>query len=458
MPCWALFYHRKVSEVNGFAVQHDAVARVVVRVKLLNGLFSMEKLEREADVIDLSLFVCLHRSQALHNMGALLLPLPHASSPTLRLAHATPAQKLVQALETSAVWRGPLSVAAYLRREKYLANQALTVNLGITHWVLVDSAEPEGSRRVLCSCESIRKRAIVARGGKAKDAISHCVTNVFCPPQHSRRGYARRMMKELGSVLGTYQTEETAMESLFSALWSDIGKIFYAEHGWEPFPSSHICIPAVQSPAPVSFGTRLPRRLKLLRASDIESLCAADEEGLRKALSARPASSPPAICLVPDHQIMSWHHAREDFIATELHGRAPEIKGALVSGSAPGQRAWCYWTLMWHHDPSSHQNGPPNNDNNNNTLHLLRLVVEKADVQSIEALLRAAQLYAGLWKMGSVQFWNPTPKTVEAARRIDIDAQVVDRDEQSISSVKWFGSDEDKVGMEWVGNEKYAWC
>jgi len=400
-------------------------------------------------------------------MGALFLPLPNASSPTLRLTHATPTQKLLQSLENSAVWRGPLSVAAYLRREKYLENQPLTTSRGITHWVLIDSAEPESPRRrVLCSCQTIRKRALVVREGQTQDTIAHCVTNVFCPSQHSRRGYATRMMKELGNVLGTYQTEESSARSLvFSALWSDIGKKFYAEHGWEPFPSSHISIPAV-SPLPTRGLYSQKHKLKLLRASDIGSLCAADEQNLRKALAVRPPDSPPAICLVPDHATISWHHAREDFIATELYSRTSEIKGALVSGPEPGQRAWCYWTLSWPGDPHGHHDDLHNHVHgrddgkscNPNTLHILRLAFENANAQSIEMLLRAAQRYAGLWNMGSVQFWNPSPEAAEAARRIDLGVQVVDREEQSIASIKWFGPDGDRVGMEWLGNEKYAWC
>lgn len=169
--------------------------------------------------------------------------LPDASSPALQLAHPTSLQKYQQTLRNSAVWRGVLSKEAYLRREEYLANQTLTINSGITHWVLVDIVEPVESRRVLCSCESICKRALVAQDGVVRDAISHCVSNVFSPPEDRGRGYAARMMKELGNVLKTYQTGRDTLENRFSTLWFDIGKTFYARHGWKAFSSSHICIP-----------------------------------------------------------------------------------------------------------------------------------------------------------------------------------------------------------------------
>lgn len=377
-----------------------------------------------------------------------------------------------------------------MRREEYLSNQALTANSGITHWILVNIAESEYPRRVLCGCESIRKRAIVVQYGQIKEVISHSVTNVFCPPEHGGRGYAKRMMRELSSALRTHQTEGATIESPFSTLWSDIGGEFYSNLGWKAFASSQICIPSATSTlAPPGLS-----KVKLLRATDLVPLCDADERGLRKALMDRPASSHPAVSLLPDFPTISWHHAREDFIGTELHGRTPEVKGALIPGR-PGQRAWCYWTATWN----------PNIPKNN-TLHILRLVVEDTDpetqrlppqfhctiakdksseiltsdfsiakgflagmvdrrwirkrgyVSIIELLLRAAQAHAKRWNMKGVELWNPTPETVEAARRIHREAKVVERDRDSIPSILWLGPEADEKGVEWIGNEKYGWC
>lgn len=409
-------------------------------------------------------------------MGS-LQPLPDASSPGIRLAYATPAERLRQTLTNSAMWKGPLSQEAYLRREQHLANQPLTANFGITYWVLVDTAEPGEPRQVLCGCESIRKRAIVAQDGRTKDTISHCVSNVFCPPEHRGLGYARRMMKELGAVLRTHQTEVTAMESLFSVLWSDIGKTFYAKLGWELYTSSHICIPSASIAASsVLASPNLPKS-RPIHASDLASLCAADEQALRRLFSTRSASSPPAISLLPDIQTISWHHAREEFICTELQGKMPEIKGALIPGP-PGQRAWCHWTLTWC-GSSQRQEG-----REENILYILRMVVEGANgtardssadgsdddggvysqsildrrrVEMIEALLRAAMMHASLWNMDCVQLWNPTAETVEAAKRLHGAAKVTHREEQGLSSMMWFGRKEDKSRVEWIENEKFGW-
>ena len=296
-------------------------------------------------------------------------------------------------------------------------------------------------------------------------------------------------MEELGCVLRTYQLSEDIAGNLLSALWSDIGKTFYTKHGWEPFPAFHISVPARFS---LRISHNLPR-VKPLRASDIEPFCAADEREMRRHFSTRPVSSPPAFALLPDFQTISWHHARENFVARELYGIEPEIKGGLVLGP-PGQRVWCYWALMWQGSSKRARKG--------NTLHILRLVMEdaigeqdlcprtrdtptddagendsdgswtddsginnlqqqpnrrKAHVTAIEALLRTAQTHAKTWKMENVQLWNPRPETVEAARRIDAHVKITERETQSIPSIKWFGN-EKGVNWEWHGNEKYGWC
>jgi hypothetical protein len=228
---------------------------------------------------------------------------------------------------------------------------------------------------------------------------------------------------------------------------------------------------------------------RLLKAADLPDLCEIDSKLMRAHLSSLP-SSKTAVALIPDVQTMDWHHSREDFVGEELHGRTPEIKGALV-GSEEGKRVWCYWTRMWYNnDPT---------ESKDNTLHILRLVIEDGDVseelvthdtnsingamnghsnglveninkkgehhvRAIETLLRVAQAQAKEWKMEHVELWNPSAVGIEAARRIQSDAAVVDRDKESIASFLWYGdepkSDTGKVAdlVDWIGNEKYGWC
>lgn len=166
---------------------------------------------------------------------------------------------------------------------------------------------------------------------------------------------------------------------------------------------------------------------------------------------------------------MAWHHAREEFIAREAFNRHPEIKGAII-GSVPGERAWCIWTRVWTNS----------NEEDVDTLHILRLVVEKgltsedqnfspatesgvAEAQSspavpaVAALFAAAQKQAAEWNMEAVEFWNPTSLALAAARRIDEGVKAHEREKSSICSLRWYGEGDGK-GLQWVCNEKYAWC
>jgi hypothetical protein len=175
------------------------------------------------------------------------------------------------------------------------------------------------------------------------------------------------------------------------------------------------------------------------------------------------------VALIPNHAKITWHHAREEFVGEELHGRIPEIKGAIV-GTEVGKRVWCYWSRVW-------DNPDPKADKGN-TLHILRLVVEETDlftwerashdqdlsvyIPAIAALLRLALQEAKEWNMADVNVWNPTETTIKAAQTIAPSTQVIHRDSESIASLMWYG-DRPQEGsvveyIDWLGNEKYGWC
>ncbi|PVI08588.1 hypothetical protein DM02DRAFT_578760 [Periconia macrospinosa] len=404
---------------------------------------------------------------------AFLNNLPDGASAGLALVHPTADEKLHQFKLNGNEWRGALSHEAYLRREHTLSNQALTRDNGITYWILIDTAATQNaldpkspSRLPLASCETYRKKALVWRDGKVQDTICHGIGSVFCAPQLRGRRYGQRMMQEVGQVLKTHQVGRDR-ECLFSVLYSDIGKNFYAKYGgWEPFTSSHVSIPAGDSKHVNTGATPIARPLY---AGDLAELCAIDETLIRKGFEARPRGSNVAVALIPDVETMQWHHAREEFVGAELHGKEPKVKGAIV-GEVIGKRVWMYWTRVWY-------NGNPQ-ETKGNTLYVLRLVVEgrvqagwhssndkqeydsDQEQEAIMSLLAMAQREAEEWKMEQVEVWNPSPVTVEAARRLHPTAEREDREEESIASLKWYAEHEGPVAssIDWVCNEKYGWC
>jgi hypothetical protein len=147
--------------------------------------------------------------------------LPRVDDPSIELAHPTPEERKNQLLCNGVAWRGALTLDNYLLRENYLSEQDLTKSGGLTSWVLVDSKDPK-KRRVLCGCETYKKKALVVSDGVIRETVVHGVGSVFCPPDKRGKGYAGRIMQEVGEQLRTWQTEEG---SLFSILFSDIGKV-----------------------------------------------------------------------------------------------------------------------------------------------------------------------------------------------------------------------------------------
>ena len=148
-------------------------------------------------------------------------------------------------------------------------------------------------------------------------------------------------------------------------------------------------------------------------------------------------------------------------------GREPDIKGAHIH-CEDGSQVWCIWTRTF----GSTEAG--------NTLNILRFFIEgenntvriesqtahdltdlkrihQAKLQGAAAVLHAAQVEAAKWDMKDVQIWSPSPLVVLASCEIEPSTEVVHRDDESIASLRWHGKPEDRLGVEWVSNEKYAW-
>lgn len=231
------------------------------------------------------------------------------------------------------------------------------------------------------------------------------------------------------------------------------------------YPSTHITLPPKTARDCIY---SLPRTT-LISAQDIDELCRLDEALLRLAM-VKPVSSKRTlrVALIPDAATMQWHHAREEFLGERLADRFPFTKGASAE-TASGRRAWCIWTRTF---------GATRDDD---VLNILRLAVEeektldeegmKANVEedevgseegsaaAIAAILEQAQLEATFWGMSCVQLWNPSPLTLEAAKKIEPSATLTYRNDESIPSLRWHGEvPPDDMEIDWIANEKFGWC
>lgn len=238
--------------------------------------------------------------------------------------------------------------------------------------------------------------------------------------------------------------------------------------GWQPFPAGEITLPPTPRESLKHGHENLPR-VNPLQASDLAELCHIDEMLLKRKLGQYSSkSSKVRVAVTPDVQTYQWHHAREEFLATELLGKPPLVKGAMVTGEG-NNRVFCVWTRSF---------GAAEADN---VLHILRLVIEdekglgeyqpesEGDILSLKhsskhlilataAVLAAAQREAAIWNMKNVVLWQPPPLAVLAAQRLAPAAKVTNRENLSIPSLRWYGGKEESESVEWVANERYAWC
>ena len=397
-------------------------------------------------------------------MGSLdnSLTLPNACSPDLHLCHPTAKECLSIWKLTSLAWRDALSLPLYLEESDYLTTIPLAKDGGMTLWILVDKNLPPDQRTILCSCETFRKRSLLSNSkGHVTEMIIHGVASVFCDPTYRRRGYSSRMMRELAQILRSWQVE--TIKCIGSVLYSDIGKDYYANLGWRPIPNNtHLEFHSLAASKPL--------RAKKLLSEDLRSLCKEDEAMIRKAMS-NTSDKRVRMTLVPDHDHMLWHHKKEEFVCSKLFGKQPLYKGAIAG--KPGNRVWAIWTHRFY--------GNPELTPSENTLYILRLVIEKQAavgnlpsegqavshnwkgieslVEPLKSVIQAAQAEAAEWKLPYVKLWDPTPLVEELIGASGLENYKVDRDYEGIASLLWYGEGDNKEdSVEWVGNEKFAWC
>lgn len=375
------------------------------------------------------------------------------------LASPTPEESHQALIDNSSEWKGALSTEAYFRREAHLADQDLTRNSGLRGWILAqDSDTPGQPRQLLCACETLQKRGLVATpGAKVRDVTCYGLASVYCPAQNRGKGYPTVMLKQVGQWL------DGEGKSVFSVLYSDIGKKFYDRLGWRPCESSHLSLHP-------DAGGKVPDGVQLLRAEHLEDLCSMDERIVRQRLERLASEGKNGVAILSDARTIRWQQARESFVSKELWGKVPDVHGAMVK-TPSGTTVWCLWTRWWSTTDVSNPK--------DNIMHILRLAVEDPNyddtaatpegvqkasgseiTQAIAALFQTARVEASKWTMAEVELWNPSSASVAAARQLEPNAEITHREKSSIASLRVSDPELAKVAnsLVWTCNEKFAWC
>ncbi len=377
-----------------------------------------------------------------------LHPLPKAQASDLCLT--IPTQEELEAVHklSFAQWGDSLTLPQYLEESVHLTGVPLAKDDGMVSWILTDRNQLPDQRPILGSCETFRKRAfVINEQGQMSENIIYGIASVFVNPSHRSQGYGSRLMHELARVIPEWHVG--SLRSIGSILYSDIGKNYYEKHGWRTFPvNNHIEFDPMHGP--------IPLHARQIQAEDLPQLCQDDEAMARKMM----ASSPPGksrIMIVPDVDHMLWHTSKEEFACQKIFGRVPQAKGAIAGDK--GCRIWAIWVHRYYRHPES--------SSVDNTLYILRFVIEnqtptpeqlQSQIQYAKAILQAAQAEAVDWQLQCIKLWHPTSLVQRVVERSGLDYRRVEREEDSIASLRWFGEGgAEKEDLEWVACEKYAW-
>ena len=92
-----------------------------------------------------------------------------------------------------------------------------------------ENLEPMIKRTILASCDTIKKRGLVATRNDSgensvKEVVTHCIFSVFCRPEYRGKGYASKMMEDLRLTLKTWD-QNLDENAIFTMVYSDIGKV-----------------------------------------------------------------------------------------------------------------------------------------------------------------------------------------------------------------------------------------
>ncbi|KAI0372039.1 hypothetical protein BV20DRAFT_964740 [Pilatotrama ljubarskyi] len=405
----------------------------------------------------------------------------------LSLFPATPEQVRRSRENTAAEWAKGLSVDQYVQRDVIMDTHEHAAGGKLITWVLAPRSNPT-TLDFMCSCETFRRTAVVAKRAKEVDArevrevTAYGVASVYTPPRNRHKGYASHMMRLLHWVLAprsalppSFPAEWGAppdvdmLRSLgaanahFSVLYSDVGKRFYqsvgptpgANDGWVvkgALETSKMLDPA-SDPTNSGAASPTPPGVTIQRLSEDDVIALYDHDAvlIKNDLSRFAGDTDLTLfSFLPDKGVGAFVMRRimdfkEDMTVVRpttqwgfavLPYGARTLKDALRPDSG-APLSFVTWTLDLRTSPR--------------TLVVARL---RADEHTFPIILDQLLVVAREEKVEKVEFWylRPELRAIANARGWPTKERA-----EHLSAVKWYG-EEKEDDVEWVYNEKFCWC
>lgn len=378
-------------------------------------------------------------------MGDPFVDEPILTTDDVVFAKADPELQKVAWRLNGEAWAAPMSIDDYVAREYHLSQQDLSREGRCIYWVLTHKDDPT---HVVASCESVKKTVFIAGHGTGindgfVEATGYGIASVYTNPKYRRLGMAGYMLQKLQDHMDT--------DSECSVLYSDIGKLYYANLGWDVFPSEQAIIHLQTK----DFSVPNPVATRYLTLEELKPLCEKDVAAV-KAKFQKFASDHERthVAFSPSYAQIAWQLAREQFMAGIMFKREIEKRGAITANG----RSWIYWDHDWR-------------ENKLKVMRIVHLVsdpetgvtvMEESKVWDTVELLQAAAAEAAEWGLQNVLVWNPDSNTTKGIKGFhnfhENDVNVIfDERNSSIPCLRWKGGKSTQETL-WEDSYYYCWC
>lgn len=333
-------------------------------------------------------------------------------------------------------WAAPMDIDKYIARETHLSQQELSRDGRNIYWVLHPKGDPS---TIVASCESVKKTVFIAGRGSGgfTEASGYAIASVYTNPEYRRLGMASYMLRQLQEYMDT--------DSECSALYSDIGKVYYASLGWPVFPSDQATIHLETD----KFAVPDPPGTRHLSLDELEPLCDKDVDALMAKMKTLAGDEEKLhVAFAPSFSQVSWQLAREAFMAEAMFNKKIERRGAITNDG----KSWIYWDHDWREKK----------------LKILRIVTSESSTEEEKTwhtmeLLRAAVAEAMGWGLPKVLVWNPDATTTRGIKGLsnfhENEVKIIfdERTDGSIPCFRWKGGKSVKDTV-WEENHYFCWC
>lgn len=342
-------------------------------------------------------------------------------------------------------WAAPLEIDQYVERESHLSKQELTKDGRCIYWIL---AHKDDDTHIVASCEATKKTVFIAGKGTGVndgfvEATGYAIASVYTNPDYRRLGMAAYMLQNL--------QENMDAESECSVLYSDIGKTYYANLGWDTFPSDQATIHLHADKL------NLPDvpKTRYLKIDELPPLCEKDVAMIKAKFAKLAADHTKThIAFAPDFAQISWQLAREQFMAGILFKRQIERRGAITTNG----RSWVYWDHDWREKKLKIMRLATLDPDPDTTV---AAASEEEKVWDVVELLQAAAAEAAEWGLKKVLVWSPDATTTQGIKGFhnlyekEVDVIFDERTDGSIPSFRWKGG-RSTADTRWEDNHYYA--